>query len=230
MKYLIKDMPYYERPRERLLKHGVKSLSNVELLAILLNTGNRGQSVIELAKEILFSLTKPSNLLKLTLEELMTIKGVGIAKASTIIASLELYRRLHHDLIEKTAHIYTAADVYHLFEGELKNLEQEKFYCLYLDIKNKLITKKKLFTGGLIASVVSPRDIFKYAVRLNAPKVIFVHNHPSGDPTPSNADISTTKELIKGSNLLGVQVLDHVIIGRNSCFSILSNKKHVFKI
>lgn len=223
-------MPFEERPRERLLKYGVKSLSNNELLAILLNTGNKGQSVIELSKEILYTLNRPSSLLNITVEELMTIKGVGLAKASTIIASLELYRRLHYDLEQKRTHVFNAIDVYYLFEGELKSLESEQFYCLYLDIKNKVISRKKLFTGGLTASVVSPRDIFKYAIRLNSPKVIFIHNHPSGDPTPSNADITTTKKLIEGANLIGIEVLDHVIIGLNSCFSILSNKKHTFKI
>lgn len=230
MKYLIKDMPYEERPRERLIKYGVKSLSKAELLAILLNTGNKGQSVIELSKEILYKLNRPSSLLNITVEELMTIKGVGNAKASTVVAALELYRRLHNDLESKRTHILSARDVYYLFEGETQGLEHENFYCLYLDIKNKLISKKMLFTGGLTASVVNPRDIFKYAIRFNSPNVIFVHNHPSGDPMPSKADIITTEKLIEGGKLIGVNVLDHVIIGLNSCFSIISNKKHVFKL
>ncbi len=230
MKYLIKDMPFEERPRERLLKHGVKALSNAELLALLLKTGNKGQSVIELSKSILYTLNRPSSLLNITVEELQTIKGVGIAKASTVIAGLELYRRLHHELELKRSNIIDAKDVYYLFEGELNTLEEENFYCLYLDIKNKLIAKRRLFTGGLTASVVSPRDIFKYAIRFNAPKVIFVHNHPSGDPTPSRSDIETTRKLIEGAQTIGITVLDHVIIGINSCFSILSNKKYSFKL
>jgi DNA repair protein RadC len=228
LKYLIKDIPNQERPRERLARYGAKALNNIELLALLLKTGNKGESVLQLAKRILWTLNRPSSLLNITLEELMLIKGVGIAKASTIIAGLELYKRLFNDYNKKRSNIVDAKDVYYLFEGELTTLEEEHFYCLYLDIKNKLIAKRRLFVGGLTASVVNPRDVFKYAIRFNAPKVIFVHNHPSGDPCPSQADIMTTKKLIEGAAMIGVSVLDHVIIGNNSCFSIIANKKYQF--
>lgn len=228
MKYLIKDIPVNERPRERLVKSGVKALSNVELLALLLKTGNKGISALELSKKIIYSLNKPSDLLNVTVEELMRVNGIGIAKASTIIAAIELFKRLEEDNISIPEYITESKDVYYLLFKELENLEAEHFYCLYLDVKNSLIAKKRLFVGGLSASVVSPRDIFKYAIRLNAPKVIFAHNHPSGDPTPSNADIITTEKLIEGGKLLGINVVDHVIIGKNNCFSILYNKKFDF--
>ncbi len=225
MRYLIKDIPVDERPRERLINSGPKALSNVELLALLIKTGNKGVSALELARRLLYSLNKPSDLLNVTVEELMSVNGIGIAKASTIIAALELFKRLDGNTSELPEYITDAKDVYYLLARELEDLESEHFYCLYLDIKNNLIAKKRLFIGGNSASVVSPRDIFKHAVRLNAAKVIFVHNHPSGDSRPSNADISTTNMLIEGGKLIGINVLDHIIIGKNNCFSIVYNKK-----
>lgn len=228
MKYLIRDIPVNERPRERLLKSGVKALSNVELLALLLKTGNKGVSALELSRMILYKLNKPSDLLNVTVEELMSVNGIGIAKASTIIAALELFKRLNDDTVKIPEYITETQDVYYLLARELENLESEHFYCLYLDIKNNLISKKRLFMGGISGSVVSPRDIFKYAIRLNTPRVIFVHNHPSGDSHPSHADITTTKQLIQAGKLLGINVVDHIIIGKNNCFSIVYNKKFDF--
>ena len=160
----------------------------------------------------------------------MTIEGVGIAKASTIVAAIELFKRLNSDTIDLPLYITNASDVYYLLAKDLEDLEAEHFYCLYLDIKNTLIAKRKLFIGGLTASVVSPRDIFKYAIRLNAVKVIFVHNHPSGNPYPSKADINTTEKLVEGGALLGINVVDHIIIGKNNCFSIVYNKKTDFDV
>lgn len=228
MNYLIRDMPVDERPRERLIKQGIKALSDVELLALLLKTGNKGISVLELSKKILYKLNNKKDLLNVTVEELMLIEGVGIAKASTIVAAIELFKRISDNQKETPKYIINASDVYYTLLKDLEDLESEHFYCLYLDIKNNLISKKRLFIGGLTASVVSPRDIFKHAVRLNAAKVIFAHNHPSGNPLPSKADITTTEKLIEGGLLLGITVVDHVIIGKNSCFSIVYNKKYDF--
>src|SRR5690554_169200 len=197
MKYLIRDIPKAERPRERLIKHGIEALSNIELLALLLKTGNKGTSIIELAKKIFYKLDNKKNFLNITVEELMTIEGVGIAKASTIVAAMELFKRFSNKKEEPPKYIISASDVYYCLYSELEDLESEHFYCLYLDIKNNLISKKRLFIGGLTATVISPRDIFKYAVRLNAAKVIFAHNHPSGNPYPSKADIITTDKLVE---------------------------------
>lgn len=228
MNYLIRDIPVDERPRERLLKQGIKALSNVELLALLLKTGNKGISALELSKKILYKLSNKKDLLNVSVEELMLIEGVGIAKASTIVAAIELFKRISEDQEEAPKYLINASDVYYTLLRDLEDLESEHFYCLYLDIKNNLISKKRLFIGGLTASIVSPRDIFKHAVRLNAAKVIFAHNHPSGNPFPSKADISTTEKLIEAGLLLGITVVDHVIIGKNSCFSIVYNKKYDF--
>lgn len=228
MKYLIRDIPKKERPRERLIKHGVEALSDVELMALLLKTGSKGESVLELSKKLLYKLNRKKELLNISVEELMTVEGIGIAKACTIVASMELFKRVSDDKREVPKYIVSASDVYYVLAKDLENLESEHFYCLYLDIKNNLISKRRLFIGGLTASVVSPRDIFKYAIRLNAVKVIFAHNHPSGNPYPSKADITTTEKLIEGAKLLGITVVDHVIIGKNNCFSIIYNKKYDF--
>ncbi|MFA7612235.1 MAG: DNA repair protein RadC [Acholeplasmataceae bacterium] len=228
MNYLIRDIPIDERPRERLIRHGVEALSNVELLALLLKTGNKGESALELSRKILYKFNNKKDLLNTSVEELMTIEGIGIAKASTIVAAIELFKRVWHDKKEISKYIINAADVYYALRSDLEHLESEHFYCLYLDIKNKLISKRRLFVGGLTGSLVSASDIFKHALRLNAAKVIFAHNHPSGNPEPSQADIDTTRKLIEGGKLLGIAVLDHVIIGKNNCFSIIYNKKHDF--
>lgn len=230
MTYLIKDIPLDERPRERLINHGPKALSNVELLALLLKTGNKGISVIELAKRILFKLNNLKDLFNITVEELMTIEGVGIAKASTIVAAIELFKRLDNKQDFSRETVISATDVYFVLANDLEDLEAEHFYCLYMDTRNTLIAKRELFIGGLTASVVSPRDIFKHAIRLNSPKVIFAHNHPSGNPYPSQADIKTTEKLIEAGELLGINVLDHVVIGKNNCFSIVYNKKYDFDV
>ena len=224
----LKSLPLSERPRERLIEFGVHGLSNVELLAIILKTGTKDLSVLELSREILQTLQRPSNLLNITYQELVLIKGIGQAKATTLIASLELYKRLITDLNKKKSAISDASDVYYLFENELNTLEQEHFYCLYLDIKNKIIAKKQLFIGTLNATVITPRDIFKYAIRFNSPAVIFIHNHPSGDPSPSKEDYLATNKLIEGAHVIGVKVVDHIIIGKKSCYSIINDKQYYF--
>lgn len=228
MSYLIKEMPNNERPRERLLNYGVKSLSNSELLAIILQTGNKGESVLDLSKRILYKIEKPSLLLNMNVEELMKIKGVGVAKGCMIVAAIELTRRLYEDLDEKKECIYDVSDVYYLFNRELDVLEQEHFFVIYLNMKNKILSKKLLFIGSLNSSLVAPREIFKHAMRFNAASLIFVHNHPSGDPTPSKNDIITTTKLVEAAQTIGIHVIDHVVIGKKSCYSILTNKRYNF--
>ncbi|MGI6359661.1 MAG: RadC family protein [Acholeplasmatales bacterium] len=224
MNYKMKEIPEYERPRERLKKYGAVALSNVELLAILLQTGTKDESVLELSRRILYTLERPSMLLNMSLEELKTIKGIGPSKASTVIAALELYKRLIEDLNKKKTVIKDASDVYYLFE-DMSLLEQEHFYCLYLDTKLKIIAKKQLFIGGVNANIITPRDIYKYSIRLNSPSVLFIHNHPSGDPTPSKSDLITTEKLVEGAKTIGVNVIDHIIIGKKSCYSIMLRKQ-----
>ena len=222
------NLPKKERPRERLIEFGVHGLSNIELLAIILKTGTKEESVLELSRTILQTIERPTSLLNITYEELIQIKGIGMAKATSLIASLELYKRLLADLNKKKSAITDASDVYYLFESELNPLEQEHFYCLYLDTKNKVIAKKRLFIGTLNSTVITPRDIFKYAIRFNSPSVIFIHNHPSGDPKPSREDYLSTQKLVDGASVIGVRVIDHIVIGRKSCYSIIEDKQYFF--
>ena len=191
--YLIKEMPKDERPRERLEKYGAKALSHHELLAILLRTGLNDKSVIDLAKDILYHLENVNDLEHISFQELLMIKGVKKAKASTVIAAIELGRRLSAKTFKLKQTITSPYDVYHYIHHELTHLKQEHFICLYLNIKNQVIKKETIFIGTISQMIIHPREIFKHAITLLSSSVIFVHNHPSGDATPSQADIKATE-------------------------------------
>lgn len=228
--YLIKDLPSQERPRERLENFGAKALSTYELLAIILRVGNKGQSVIDLAKRLVQELNQLSDLRTITLDELQTVKGVGKTKAITVLAAIELGERVLKQELDKIP-IYSPNDVYELLKYDLQGLKQEVLMALYLDLKSNLITKKVIFKGSLNQSLIHPREIFKFAVKFSAYNLILVHNHPSGDPTPSNQDIEVTEIIKKAGDILQIKVIDHVIIGGNSYTSIINykanQKKHL---
>lgn len=215
-----------DKPREKMMLEGVSVLTNVELLAILLRTGTKSYHVLELSTLILDKIAHISHFKSVTVEELMQIKGVKLAKSATIIAAIELGRRL----VEQK-HLYkikfkTLDDVYQYLRFDLSNLEQEHFVCLYLDNKSQMIKRETIFIGTINQLVIHPRDIFKIAVRVNASFVIFVHNHPSGDSTPSESDLKTTKHLSQIGQMLGIEVVDHLIIGDLEYYSIKANKKY----
>jgi DNA repair protein RadC len=228
--YLIKDLPSQERPRERLENFGAKALSTYELLAIILRVGNKGQSVIDLAKRLVQELNQLSDLRTITLDELQSVKGIGKTKAITVLAAIELGERVLKQELDKIP-IYSPNDVYELLKYDLQGLKQEVLMALYLDLKSNLITKKVIFKGSLNQSLIHPREIFKYAVKFSAYNLILVHNHPSGDPTPSNQDIEVTEIIKKAGDILQIKVIDHVIIGGNSYTSIINykanQKKHL---
>ncbi|MFA7561197.1 MAG: DNA repair protein RadC [Candidatus Izemoplasmatales bacterium] len=228
--YLIKDLPSQERPRERLETFGAKALSTYELLAIILRVGNKGQSVIDLAKRLVQELNQLSDLRTITLDELQSVKGIGKTKAITVLAAIELGERVLKQELDKIP-IYSPNDVYELLKYDLQGLKQEVLMALYLDLKSNLITKKVIFKGSLNQSLIHPREIFKYAVKFSAYNLILVHNHPSGDPTPSNQDIEVTEIIKKAGDILQIKVIDHVIIGGNSYTSIINykanQKKHL---
>lgn len=226
--FFIKEMPENERPRERLAREGVEKLSNVELLAILLQTGTKKYSVIELSKQIIFSMESIGDFNRLDYQELIKKEGIGAAKATTILASLEFSRRVFDQLNSKKIQIASSSDVYHYFKHKISQLEQEHFYTLYLDSKNQVLSEKLIFIGTLNQSVIHPREIFKQAVKVSANSVIFIHNHPSGDSTPSNADIKTTNQLEYSADLMGIALIDHIIVGKNQFFSIKENRKYQF--
>jgi len=223
--YLIKEMPKEERPRERLMQRGPSALSHDELIAILLRTGDEHQSVIDLAKKVLYHLSSLDDLKRMSVFELMTIPGIKEAKACTLIAAIELGRRLSETKkIEKTV-IRSAYDVYHHVHARLSHLMQEHFLTLYLNTKSELITEETIFIGTINQTLIHPREIFKTAVKLSASAVLFVHNHPTGDSMPSKADILATEQLMQAAELMGIDLIDHIVIGKNEFYSIKERKK-----
>jgi DNA repair protein RadC len=221
---MIKDMPLEERPRERLAKHGVAALSNEELVAILFRTGSAKRSVMDVAKSLVYSLSEMGELGDKTLAELADLHGVGIAKACTIIAALELGKRVLAAPASKTR-IATAFDAFTLLKNDLVGLKQETLIALYLDVKNNLIAKKTIFIGGLNQSLVHPREVFKYAVKYSAYQIVLAHNHPSGDPRPSMEDLEVTKQLVKIGEMMQIKIADHLVITADDYVSILSYQK-----
>ncbi|MDY0210005.1 MAG: DNA repair protein RadC [Acholeplasma sp.] len=226
--FFIKEMPENERPREKLIQNGVESLSNIELLAILLQTGTKKYSVVELSKKIIFSLDDLGEFNRLSYQELTKLEGIGQAKATTILATLEFSKRVFNQLNGRKSQISSPKDIYMLYQHKLDQLEQEHFYTLYLDTKNQIISEKLIFIGTLNQSVIHPREIYKHAVKVSANSVIFIHNHPSGDSSPSQADYKTTTQLEQSGQIMGVQVIDHIVIGKNQFFSIKENRKYHF--
>ncbi len=221
----IKKIPINDRPRERLINFGASSLSNEELLSILLNSGTKNISVKNLASIILSKTNNLKDLDKLSYHDLINIKGVGSAKASIILSFLELSKRIN---MEETSinniKLNDPLKVFDYFKYRV-NKDQEEFYCIYLDAKKKVISYKLLFIGTVNHSMVHPRDIFKEAYKLNAAFIICVHNHPSGDVYPSLDDINVTKRILEIGNLMGIKLIDHIIISENNYYSFLENGK-----
>ena len=218
--FTIKKMPEDMRPRERLLKDGEKELSDEEILAIIINIGAHNLNAIDLAKELLLRYNGSLRALKEAgIEELMTVKGIGPAKAVTIKAALELGRRMSLD-VKRRIDIYSPEDVKNAVMEEMRYFDREHFRVMYLDRKGCLITMEDISIGGLHSSIVHPREVFKTAVKRSAAKMILIHNHPSGDPTPSQEDVDITCRLAEVGKLMGIEVIDHVIIGDNTISSL----------
>ncbi|MFQ5800798.1 MAG: DNA repair protein RadC [Candidatus Hydrothermarchaeales archaeon] len=215
----ILDLPKEERPRERMKQHGAESLSNAELLAIILRIGTKEDNVINLSNRILkdFNINQLS---RATVAELSKIHGIKDAKACQIVACFELARRLESYSDKPKPKIKSPEDANKAISPKLRNLKKETFKALYLDTKNQLIREETISIGSLDASVVHPREVFKTAIAESAAAVILAHNHPSGDPSPSRHDIELTKRLIESGNIMGIEVLDHIIVGDGSFVSL----------
>ena len=224
MNVKIKDIPVLERPRERLVNKGVDNLSNEELLAIILKTGSKNMSVKELSNYVLKELDSFLDLKNINYEKLKKIKGIGDAKACSLLAAIELGKRLNNkfDNIKKIK-ISDANSIFEYYKDELINKKQEHFYCIYLDTKNNIIKDKLLFVGTINQSLVHPREIFKEAYLLSSSSIICIHNHPTGNPNPSNNDIIITKQLVSVSQTLGIKFLDHIIIGDSNYYSFMEH-------
>lgn len=217
----IKEMVTSEMPRERLLSHGAKSLSNTELLAILINTGRKGFSSIDISNELLKSASNLNELKKSSINDLIQVKGIGLQKAITLKAAFELGERMGRRAENNRIKITQPSDVADYMIPTMKDLTQEHFVILLLNSKNVVIKETCVFKGTLNSSIVHPREIFSIAVRENANAIIAVHNHPSGDVTPSQEDIITTMRLKECGLILGIDLLDHIIIGDNRFTSLV---------
>ena len=217
---MIRDVNIADRPRERLLRQGAKSLSNQELLAILLRTGTKEESVLVLANRVLSTFERLHHLKHATIEEMVAIKGIGEVKAIQILAAIELGRRLSQKQNDDKYTVRSPQDAAAYLMPDMTSLSQEHFVVLFLDVKNQIIHKKTIFIGGLNASIVHPREIFREAVKRSAASIICAHNHPSGVPTPSPEDIEVTKRIQEAGYIIGIELLDHVIIGDHQFISL----------
>ncbi len=219
--FTIHDLPAAERPRERLQKLGVDNLSTQELLALLLGRGISGESVAVTAQRLLSEFGSIRGISAATLEELTRVRGIGLAKAAQIKAAFELNKRLDADSEQSEKPIVkTPEDAVKQVAASLKGKKKEHFIALLLDTRSQLITGAKISVGSLDSTIVHPREVFKEVLSASAASVIFVHNHPSGDPQPSQDDIKLTKELVQAGKTMGIEVLDHVIIGDKKHFSL----------
>lgn len=222
--YKLKEIPKIDRPRERLINFGAESLSNEELLSILLKTGTKDVSVKELASTILNKIGEINKLSEMNYHVLSSIPGVGSAKACTLLAVVELSKRITRKNASLNNVIIKSADIaFDYFRYIFKDQMQEYFFVIYLDNKKRVIENKLLFKGTLNQSIVHPREVFKSACILSASSIICVHNHPSGNVEPSKEDINLTKRLSEIGILMGIKVVDHLIISDDNYFSFLEN-------
>ncbi|MCA1057884.1 DNA repair protein RadC [Rossellomorea aquimaris] len=217
---MIRDFPQDERPRERMIQSGAASLSNQELLAILLRTGTKSESVLQLSNRLLTHFDGLNLLKDASLEEITKTKGIGLAKAVQIMAAVEFGRRISNLAFDDRYSIRSPEDGANYVMNDMRFLAQEHFVCLYLNTKNQVLHKQTIFIGSLNASIVHPREVFKEAFRRSAASIICIHNHPSGDPTPSKEDIEVTKRLVECGRIIGIDILDHLIIGEKKFISL----------
>lgn len=218
--FKFKDIPNEEKPRERLVLYGSENLSTEELLMILLKTGTKNYSVKEVACNLLQEVGGLDKLKKITLNKLENIKGIGKVKAIEIMAAIELGKRMNREVsISDMIMCTNPITIINYFNYLFKDKQQEEFYVIYLNNKKKYLDKKRLFIGSINSSIAHPREIFKNAYLLSASFIICIHNHPSGDATPSKEDIEITKRLKEIGHLHAIELIDHIIIGRDNYYS-----------
>jgi DNA repair protein RadC len=212
----IKDLPNTERPRERLAEHGADALKNSELIAILLRTGLKGASAIQVAEQLLHKFGTLDNLSRAALPDLRQIKGIGRDKAIALKSAFTLARRMAAEIRQESPTLDNPEAIADLLREDNRVYDVEHFQAVLLNTRRRLISIEKISKGTLDTILVHPREVFKLAIAANASAIVLVHNHPSGDPTPSEADIKVTRDLIRAGQLLKIDVLDHVILGRHS--------------
>jgi len=216
----IHDYPEGERPRERLKYYGAKALSTAELLAIMLRVGTPGENVVTLSTRMLIEFNGLHGLDKADFTELARIKGIGMAKTAQLKAALELGRRLLIASPEARPQITSPTDAANLLMPEMAPLEQEHLRVLLLDTKNRVIDSPTVYIGNVNASIIRPAEVYRPAIKGNATALIVAHNHPSGDPTPSPEDVQVTRTLVEAGQMLGIELLDHLVIGQQRFVSL----------
>jgi DNA repair protein RadC len=218
MTTIIADLPIDERPRERLIRHGASTLSDAELIAILIGSGMRGKNAVELARELVDN--GVGDMARREFGEISAVKGIGPAKAARIAAALELGRRLSSYRGEDRDPVRDPEAIARHLIARYSHHVQERLGAVFLDAKNRVIREREVYIGTLNMTTVSTRDILRLALQENAAAVIIFHNHPSGDPAPSAEDLLFTKKMVEAGSLMGVDVLDHLIIGANRWISL----------
>lgn len=217
----ILDMPENERPKEKLLRYGAESLSNPELLAIILRTGTKGENVLSLSQRIISEFNGLNGILNASIKEMTEIKGVKESKASQMIAIAELFKRFNtYKSFNEFKRVTSPNDVASMLYGEMGTFNQEVLKLIILNTKNEIIKIKDVFKGSLNSSLIHPREVFNEAIRNSAASIIICHNHPSGDPTPSDEDIKVTIRLKECGEIIGIKLIDHIVIGRNIYVSL----------
>jgi len=216
----MKDIPQSERPLERFLQTGAGAMSNAELLAIMLQSGTREHSVLNLAHTILSGFGQLQELNDVTTEELMKVPGIGRTKAVRILAGIEFGRRISESKKSKPEVLMEPEDGYRVLGPQMQHLSQEHFVVLFLDTKNYMIGQKTIFIGSLNKAIVHPREVFKEAIKRSSASIVCAHNHPSGDAEPSAQDIQLTHRLAEVGELVGIPLVDHLIIGEDEYVSL----------
>ncbi len=222
-KSVIHMLPESDRPRERLRRHGAEAISTAELLAIILGSGIKGKSVLELSQDIMTQFGSLEMLAQATLAELSTIKGLGPAKALQLLAAINLGKRLARQQPVERQKIGSPAQAYAAVCDDLVDQKRELFLVVLLDTKGCKICNETVSVGTLSRTLVHPREVFYPAIRHKAARIILAHNHPSGDPTPSYEDVTVTRELIAAGKMMGIPVSDHIIVGKNNFTSLRQN-------
>ncbi len=220
----IKKWPEEDRPREKLSTKGADFLADSELLAIIIGSGSRKKNALDLARSLLNKFDNLAGIESASMDEICSVHGIGLGKATSLKAALELGRRFTSSSASvKSYPIRTAEDVYTLYIASMKNRKKEIFSVMLLNAKNRLIKTVTISEGALTGTIVHPREVFNPAIRESANSVVFTHNHPSGDPEPSNEDIALTRRLVDAGNIMGIRVVDHLIIGDNRYYSFADN-------
>ena len=210
---ILKELPSLEWPREKALREGFDKLSNIELLSIFLRTGTKKINVLDLSANILYHLNNITDLAKISINELLEIKGVGEAKAITLLAAIELGKRIQNYEFNELS-FRSPLEIYRFFKLRLSELMQEHFFVIYLNSKGKVMSYRLISIGTLNSTVCDTKEVLKWAIKLKSSAIILVHNHPSGDPTPSENDILVTKDIERKAKVLDIVVLDHIIVGK----------------